>query len=406
MNRRQTNYKIMMLMMLIIIEVMGIGIIFPILPQLFIAKSSPLLPVVTSDSIRHFYYGLSIALLPVGMFFGTPYLGALSDKYGRKNIFITCLTMTAISYSLLAIAVYLHSLIMFLLSRLFAGFFAGSYEIAQASAADLSTHENKARNMGWIMFAMSIGFIFGPLITSFTADQTSALSFFGITTPFWIAAFLSTTNAILITLFFTNTFKPNKDLRIHIKKIFSSFLFVFIDSRLTYLTIIFFLLTAAWMGFFTALPLYLAAVFNLKVKSIGLYYCLIGLSNAFSILFVQKHALNFFSLKTLMTSATIICSLLFFALALPIALNYFAVILFICTLIELLSYSGFLAFISNSVTPEEQGITMGGCGATSSLAFILTSFITALVADYNILLPFIMSGALFMLGGLMMLKAK
>ena len=391
--------------MLLVIEVMGIGIIFPLLPELFIAQNSPLLTATTSDVLRHFYYGLSIALWPLGMFFGTPYLGLLSDKYGRKKIFLVCLTMTALSYSLLAIAVYIHSLFLFLMTRLLSGFFAGSYEVVQAATADISTPETKARNMGWVTFATNIGFVIGPFITSMTTDS-SKFCLFGITTPFWIACSLSLINAFLIAWIFTETFQPKHKITIKPKALFSSFLFVFTDARLSYLNIIFLLIISAWTGFLTTLPVYLASVFKLKISTIGLFYCLIGISCMCSILFVQPFVLKNHSLKNIVAYSSLITAIIFLFLASFIPLSLFSVLLFLCCLVELLAYSGLLALISNAVTKEEQGKTMGGAGATSSLAFMFTSLVTALLVTTHPKVPFIFSALLFFIIGGLVLRIK
>ena len=115
--------------------------------------------------------------------------------------------------------------------------------------------------MGWITFAFGMGFIIGPLITSATVGNSNILSF-GITTPLWIASSLAIINALLILFTFDETFQPKPKIKISFYKIFSSFLFVFRDSRLTFLSIIFFCIVSAWIIFFTGMPLYLVEIFN------------------------------------------------------------------------------------------------------------------------------------------------
>lgn len=403
--RTKLDSRILILMLLIIIEVMGIGIIFPMLPELFIAKNSVLLAADTTDSLRHLYYGISIGLLPLGMFFGTPYLGELSDKFGRKKIFLICLMMTAVSYSLSAFAVYSHSMWLFFTSRLLAGIFAGSYEIAQAAVVDLSTNETKARNLGWIVFAASLGFVIGPMITTFTADKSSIFSF-GITTPFWIACSLSLMNAILMLFVFEDTFQAQPGHTIKLQKIFSSFLFVFTDKRLTYLSIIFFFLVCAWMSFFVGMPLYLVAVFNLKIATIGLFFCLIGISGIFTVLVLQRYIFSHFSLKKIITYTTFLSAILLSIAVLNSHFVAFVVWVFAFAIAEFLAYAGFLAFFSNAVTAEEQGKAMGGSAATSSVAFVITSLAVAGLADLDVRLPIVISAVFFFLIGVLVYKAR
>jgi DHA1 family tetracycline resistance protein-like MFS transporter len=375
------------------------GIIFPMLPELFISKNS-VFPLVrnATDSMRHLFYGLSISLWSVGMFFGAPYLGELSDKFGRKKIFLTTLLMTASSYSLLAIAIYLKSIWVFLLSRMFSGFFAGNYEIAQASAADISTPENKARNMGWITFAFGMGFIIGPLITSVASSVRS----FALTAPFWIASSLALINALLIWLTFDETFQSKKKSKIAFKKVFSSFLFAFLDSRLIFLSIIFFCIVSAWIIFFTGIPLYLVEIFDLNISHIALFYCLIGLSNIIAISIVQKYIIKKFTLKNIVIYTALITALVLLCLAFTRFLSIAAILIVIFSVVELLTYSSFLAFYSNAVSAEEQGKAMGGTAAISSIAFILVTPMMSMLANVTIKLPIILSGVLFCLSALLL----
>ncbi|RUS69190.1 hypothetical protein EGW08_023048, partial [Elysia chlorotica] len=102
---------------------------------------------------------------------GGPVLGELSDKFGRKKLLIIALFLTSFAYVLSAISVYMCSYLFFMISRLLSGMVGGAFEIAQATVIDVSSKKNKAKNLGYITMAASLGFVVGPIVTSLTTNS-------------------------------------------------------------------------------------------------------------------------------------------------------------------------------------------------------------------------------------------
>ena len=78
---------LMSLCLFIFIDSISVGIIFPIMPELFLNHSYGLASSTTYLS-PEMLYGLSFALFPLAGFIGMPLIGSLSDQYGRKNVII------------------------------------------------------------------------------------------------------------------------------------------------------------------------------------------------------------------------------------------------------------------------------------------------------------------------------
>ena len=128
--------KLLPLFMVILIDVMGIVLVLPVLTMLILQPESSIVPAGTSLILRDFYYGFAMALYPLFMFFSTPILGDLSDKFGRKSILLFCLAVSAGSYLISALGIAYNSLFIFLASRAIAGLAAGTQPIASAAGLE------------------------------------------------------------------------------------------------------------------------------------------------------------------------------------------------------------------------------------------------------------------------------
>jgi MFS family permease len=94
----QNPWKVILpLCAVLVIDGMTIGVVFPELAPMFLNPKTAILPAHTSELMRHLYYGLSLSLPSLLMFFGAPILGDLSDRFGRKRVLIAGLFGVALS---------------------------------------------------------------------------------------------------------------------------------------------------------------------------------------------------------------------------------------------------------------------------------------------------------------------
>ena len=144
----QTNPRITLitLFMIIVIDAMGFGIIFPVLSPLFLAPDGLLGPHA-SMALRDALYAFTLGLFAVFMFVGTPIFGDLSDSYGRKIMLFLCMAGTAVGALSCAAGIVWSSLTLVFLGRAIGGITAASQSIAQAVIMDVSTETNKTKNL-------------------------------------------------------------------------------------------------------------------------------------------------------------------------------------------------------------------------------------------------------------------
>ena len=293
MQKQSNNHLLIAVLMLTIaIDVMGIGLVFPVIPELMMAKQSPFFVPTTADSIRNFYYGLSMALWPLGIFVGSAIIGKLSDFHGRKRMIIICLIGAIIAYLLSVLSFACGSLSLFIISRFICGFFGGSFGIAQAVILDVSPANKRIRNLSLITLAASVGFVLGPLVTTIVG-MLSQTQIQAMSLPFWFGAFLAKINLISVYGLLPETYKQNMHRqKLKIISLIFSFRVMFVDRRVLILAISFLLLQIGWGYYAQTLPLVLAHIFNFTQTAIGFVFVIMSLGFAASTLCVQKIVLK------------------------------------------------------------------------------------------------------------------
>lgn len=162
----------------LLIDVTGVGIIIPILPELIIELTG----VSVSDAAA--IGGWLVFAFAIMQFLFAPILGGLSDQYGRRPVLLLSLFGFGIDYLFLGFA---PTLAWLFVGRLIAGIMGASFTTASAYIADISAPGERAKNFGLIGAAFGLGFIIGPSIGG-------VLGQYGSRIPFYAAAALTLVN--------------------------------------------------------------------------------------------------------------------------------------------------------------------------------------------------------------------
>ncbi|HNR17674.1 MAG TPA: TCR/Tet family MFS transporter [Chitinophagaceae bacterium] len=164
----------------LLIDVMGWGLIIPVMPKLISELKGIPVNEASSDG------AWLISVYAITQFIFAPLIGNLSDKYGRRPVLLFSLLGFGIDYIILALAPDYSWLFA---GRIIAGITGASFTTAAAYIADVSTAETRAKNFGMIGAAFGLGFIIGPALGGLLAG-------FGIRAPFYAAAGLCLLNAL------------------------------------------------------------------------------------------------------------------------------------------------------------------------------------------------------------------
>ena len=238
---------------------LGETIVFPLLPFLIerFTKSGSTL-------------GLLAGTYAISQFAVAPLIGALSDRYGRKPIIITCVSGSVIGLFLFALTVSIDwisflpmwatSLPLFMLfgARIIDGASGGTAATATAVLADISTPENRAKTFGLIGVAFGLGFVLGP-------GLGTALAQFSVTLPVWAATLFALSNLALVIWILPETLSPQSRTSLVRKRElnpFNQIRLVFSNPLSRRLCLAFFIFFMAFNGFTAVLVLYLKEAFN------------------------------------------------------------------------------------------------------------------------------------------------
>ncbi|WP_440994521.1 MFS transporter [Cysteiniphilum litorale] len=388
------------LMLTIVIDVMGVGLVFPVIPEIMMSKQSPFFGVNTADSLRNFYYGLSMAVWPLGIFIGSAIIGRLSDKYGRKLMIIVSLAGTIVAYLLSVSALALGSLSIFMLSRFICGFFGGSFSIAQAVILDISNENNRVKNLSLITLSASIGFVFGPLITT-AVGLLSQTEYQAITLPFWFGAIFSMVNLLSVCLFLPETYTNRiKEQKLKLITLVFSFKVMFSDKRVKILALAFLMLQIGWGYYAQGLPLVLAQAFQFEPASIGFVFVIMSLGFAFSTLYFQNVVLKRLNNHLVMLLSGIIIALLIALCTFFLSQSSMIISAFIGALLEIIFYTALLSVIASKVGSHEQGAIMGGTTSVFGIAWAINAFTLGLFTTFYLLLPLYLAAVSILIAGL------
>ncbi|MBS0286924.1 MAG: MFS transporter [Proteobacteria bacterium] len=259
----------------------GLSLPYPIFSPLFLHPDSPFYQSLElTPQWRVLLLGLTLAAYPFAQFFGSPVLGSLSDRYGRKKLLILTMLGTGFGYLLSGLAIATGQVAFLVLSRAITGFFEGNMGIAQACISDLKM--DKFFGLGAVMAMASLGYLVGPLVGGFLCDD-ALIPWFNYETPFYAGCIVALLLALMTALWFqeTNLTAPKttslwSEFNI-LKKIKSVYQKPTLRNAFL-LTVILSLSVDCYYEFY---PAFLVGKWDMTPKSIGLYS--VGLSLALSI---------------------------------------------------------------------------------------------------------------------------
>ncbi len=163
----------------VLLDILGIGLIIPVLPQLVGELAG------NPDS-QAWWLGALLVSYGLMQFFFAPALGALSDRFGRRKILLLGIFGLSVMF---LVPAFSSSLPVLLASRIVGGMCSANIAVAQAYVADVTAKEDRPAAFGLLGACFGIGFILGPLTGGLLGEHS-------LRYPFMLAACLSAINFI------------------------------------------------------------------------------------------------------------------------------------------------------------------------------------------------------------------
>ncbi len=348
------------------LDMIGIGMIIPIIPILLTDSSSPeFLLQGYSISEQYLVSGALTALFGIMLFFAAPLLGELSDVYGRKRLLTLGVGVLAFSQFLFGFGIEIGSLTLLFVSRAIAGLAGANFSIAQASIADISEPHERAKNFGLIGAAFGIGFILGPVLGGFIATAAHSAS-----APFWFSGMIGMINVLLVTFFLPETRKVSAIVRqrFHLFKGISNIRAAFRDHDARPVYFANFLFISGFAFFTSFIGILLVNRFGQSESQIGTFFGFVGIWIVITQGFILRVLSKRYSERSILR-----VTLIFLAVTIacypfvPSVFWLFALVPFL-SIPNGLSMANMTALISKSVSPDKQGAALGINGSLGALS--------------------------------------
>lgn len=367
----------------IFLDLLGVGLIFPIGP--FYAGAFGANPLEV---------GVLFTSFSVAQFLTIPILGALSDQYGRRPVLLACIAGEAVGYLLFGTA---SSLNMLYLARLVAGASSGNIGAAQAYLADITSPRERTHAFGLLGAAVSVGFLFGPAIGGFLGQIDLRL-------PAFVAAALVVLNWLSALAWLPESLPAERRARRGLRGGLNPFGVLLALLRRPLLRaplVATFLCNLAFSGYIATFALLTSGRFGWGPQGVSVVLVIQSLLSILVQTLVVRQLSQAFPDTTILVIGVILNLLGFAVIALtPTPILLYVVAAPLQAVGSALWRPSLSALITKLVAANEQGLANGGTQASAALATIIGPLAAGVVYEsVTPAAPFLGGAAMFALAG-------
>ncbi len=350
------------IMVTVLIDLIGIGLIIPVLPGL-------VGQMTTSRDAQAYWYGALVCSFGLMQFLCAPFLGALSDRIGRRPLLLLGITGMGVNF---LITYFATSLWLLLIGRLLGGALSANLAVATAYVADITAPEERAARFGKLGAAFGVGFILGPVIGGVLGEYDLRL-------PFLCAAGLSGLNVLYGVFVLPESLAPERRVtRIELARAnpFAALLRLSELKGVGGLIVTIGLINLAQFILQTTWVLYTTRRFDWGPQQNGVSLFVVGISFALVQGLLLSRLLKWFGRRHLVLIGLTSATLAYIAYGLASAGWVMYVIIF-CNLFAMAAGPPLQSIVSEAADASDQGATLGALSSLSSLMIVIAPVLGA-----------------------------
>ncbi len=374
--------RLVVILLIVFVQMVGASMVLPILP-LYASREFGMSPSAIT-LLNTSFFG--------AQFLAGPFLGRLSDRYGRIPVLLLSQIGTVFAFLMLGFG---NAIWILFAARIFDGITGGNIIVAQAYIADITKPEDRTTALGYMFAAFGVGFMIGPAVGGILSSQ------FSYQTPYVFAALAASVVVVLTYLILEETVtdeqKEENKRGGQAKMTFSG---VIHNMPLLGILVIAFGAQLAFAMLQSTFSLFGEAVLFVDNPEqaelgIGILFAMVGVGQIVTQGFMLKRLVATIGDGGVVLIGAIIRSISMFVLviiAVPISAG---LAIFLFAMGTGLQMPALQSIVSETVPPNQRGGVMGLYQSSISLSIIIGSAIAGVLFEIAPITPYVLGGVLF-----------
>jgi len=356
----------------------------------------PLLyPYAKQFGLSDFQASLLTTAFALSQFFGTPILGKLSDRLGRKSILIFSLAGTVLANliaSVAAVAWLLYA------ARVLDGLTGGNTSVASAVISDITTPEQRPKAFGIFGATFRLGFVIGPVLSYLAQQLPTVPGVSSLGMSFLVSAIIAILATFLTILFLPETGSQQQYFQLR----WDDFAFGKIAKSATIpklgkLFILTFLSGSTFTIFTFAFQPFFLNVLQQNTKRLAIMFALVGMLGFISQVFALEPLSKKFNLIDIIAVSLALRGITFLLMPTFPTYGAFIIILTAFGIVNAFPSPLIDTVLSINTDRKEQGETLGINAAYLSMSNAIGPVISGLLVSLDYKTPLWITGILTIL---------